>query len=114
MENLLERCSSINQEIIRSLSEDIENASYDNIESLIIEKQMIINKIENSNVDKERLKSVICKLNLLEDEKKIKILFNTRKDEIKDKIKIISRNKVANNQYNKDFYRNSYFINEKV
>ncbi|MGL4730140.1 MAG: hypothetical protein ACRCW0_00970 [Clostridium sp.] len=114
MKNVLIECSNINKEIIRVLQQDIENASYDELEELILEKQKLINTLDSKEIDKIELKKYIIELSLIEDEQKIDKLYNERKNAIKDKIRTISKRKNANNSYNSRFNSRAHFINDKI
>lgn len=114
MKEILIECSNINKKILRVLQQDIENASYDGLEELILEKQKLINILDSMNIDKIELRKFITELNLIEDEKAINKLYNERKIAIKDKIRIILKRKTANKSYNSRFTNRAYFINDRI
>lgn len=99
---LLEDYSTLSESIIKLLSKNIDEADYSNIDDLVTKRQFIINKLQSYN--KEDIKECIKKLNLLDDELKINELFNSRRSELKSKMKELSLGKSANNMYNQEFY----------
>lgn len=106
---LIKEYRNLSIDIINELDKD----GFSNLEKLLNKKGGIQEKIQNLNIEKNELRNVLEKLDILSLDKIIVDKINMKKIETKRKIQDIQRKKIANNSY-VNAVNNVQFLNIKM
>lgn len=110
LKTLLEKYKNISLNILMLAHSE----EYDPIETLINERQSIINSINNINYKKEEFIDISNKLGLKELEFKLAKLLELKKEKAKKQMEDFVNSKNANNNYKKNYSVDSLFFNKQV
>jgi hypothetical protein len=108
--NFLVAYKNINEKMISCIQKDELEA----IDSMIAERQNIIDALSKIKYAKEEFTNIADKLNLVEDDKIISELMLAKKKELEDNILKHGLARHASNNYSKKFAVDSIFFNKKI
>ena len=107
--DLVKEYKNISGEILLELDKD----GFLNLESLLSEKDLVLEKIKELNLESNEIKKILEKENILELDKKIIEKISIMKNKTKEEIKKIGKQKQANTSYGNSQKR-VQFLNVKL
>ncbi|PJI09829.1 MULTISPECIES: flagellar protein FliT [Clostridium] len=115
MEDIQTLVSSFKEKTVKMIS-CFDTQNYDELNSLLKERQYIINSIQE-NLDFYGKKNIIKEFNnsdIVDIDKKVEKLINENLDIIKDKLKSINEKDFINKKYGNRLSGNAIFFNKKI
>ncbi|WP_027625835.1 flagellar protein FliT [Clostridium lundense] len=106
----LQSFKDITIKLIYNVKED----DLDAVDSLMEERQKIIDNIDHMEFSKEEFVDIAKELNIIEYDKELEKVINEKKANIKEEMRKLSTNRNANVNYNKKFYSNSTIFSKKI
>ncbi|MBK1812935.1 hypothetical protein JHL18_20130 [Clostridium sp. YIM B02505] len=101
------------KEITDSMISSIKEENEEKFKQLVMDKQLLINSINEASQNSIAFKEIADELRLMEQDQNLHNLIEQKKLEIKSEIKKIDDKKNATNAYNNAF-RGYNFINKKI
>lgn len=101
------------KELTEKMINNVNEEKYDELENNLGERESCINKIKNLKYENEEFTKIAEKLCVLDLDKKLNLLMEKKKNEIKVELEKNSRWKIMNKNYNNVFYDKVKIINEK-
>ena len=109
LEELFNKYIELSNEIINVINQGKEEECAD----LIIERQGIVKEIASFNFPKDQIMELRDKFDIVSLDNRVKELIIQRKNELKEEMISLKKQKQANSIYGKQF-ENVYFINKKA
>ncbi|MCM8710962.1 flagellar protein FliT [Clostridium sp. SYSU_GA19001] len=96
------------------LIEELEKDNYDALETLLSDRQMLIEQMNKINYSANEFKSICNELQILMLQEKLTKLMNIKRTYVKDKLDKFSARKTANRSYSKRFSVDALYFNKKI
>ncbi|MBL4938004.1 flagellar protein FliT [Clostridium sp. YIM B02515] len=109
-EVIFEQYKVMSIKILESLIKE----DYDILSQLLGDRELLIEKMKELNLDTTDFKNQAVKYGIIENEAKIKLLMIQKMDDIKLKLHKLELGEKANKFYNKSFYDNNKVFSKKV
>jgi hypothetical protein len=106
----LENFKDITVELTNKLKEE----DYDAVDSLMEQRQNIIDNIDKLNYRKQDFTNICKELSLLEYNEELEKTIKEKRAVIKEELSKLVINKSANSSYNRKFYSNSVIFSKKI
>jgi hypothetical protein len=110
----IRKCLTKYREITLELISVLGSEDYDSLDSLLDNRQNLIDEISKTDYEKEAMNKIYeeLQIELLQD--KLNVAMNEKKEQVKANIETLSTNKIAKNGYTAGFKAESFFINKKI
>lgn len=89
------------RDITSKAIEILKEEKYEELDALLNEREEIINNLKSINMNSEHFKVVCNKFDIMKLEGELNDLLKNKRDEIRIKLELVSKNIQVNNSYNK-------------
>lgn len=104
---------SLNQ-VTLNFIDNLEKENYEDLDSIASKRQHIIDDIEVLNLDSKEFNNLYEEFKLVENQQRLDILFQAKRDKLKNEIAELSKNMNAKRSYKKLYNVDSLFFNKKI
>jgi len=107
-------CLKQYKEITLKLINLLEIEDYDSLESVLDNRQNLIDEMSQMSYTKETMNKIYEELQIQQLQDKLNIVMNEKREEIKANIENLSASKTARKGYTNGFKVDSLFLNKKI
>lgn len=102
------------KEFTLKIIETVKRDNFDSLQTLIDDRQSLLDKALNISYNKEELQQIYKELNLDEIQEQLNTLMKGKLSYIRSEMEKIAKNKRANSMYNKHTFDNSHIFSKKI